>query len=311
MGKVKNIDLSEGWTANELSEDNTAPTKMPMRFHRKKHGYEYVFPEGSYTKVHQFYRYVPRFLEKNTGRPFDEVYSEYCEKVPERIGDVDTRDAFRRYFIQDHGASHYWYYYMQGYYVDKKGNIRRGYIKRNKRNKGIYELWEEEPKVYHICDKGFVSRFPRTCRLLYEVIGAERYHYLVTADKIPEAVLDKIKCEAMWKLSPKITEIANEEAGRKDYLSGEWVFHDMFPKHVEGKMVTLEKGDGRYEQYQAEQEDAKKKQQRVWKKQKEAELEEVARVNAERRKELEIANIVDRDRLGFDGRSFKKDPEKC
>lgn len=309
MGRVKNIDLSEGWSANELSDDNVSPSRMSMRFRKKKRGYEYVFPDGSYTKAHQFYRYVPRFLSKNVGRPFDEVYSEFCEKVPERIGDVDTREAFRRYFVQDHGAPHYWYYYMQGYYVDSKGNIRRGYIKRNKHNKGIYELWEEDPKVYHIFDEGFSKKFPRTCNLLYWMIGTDRYNYLVMADKIPEAVLEKIKSDVMYKLSPKITEVANEEAGRKVYVTGECVFHDMFPRYVEGKRITLEKGDGKYEQYQAEQADAKKKRLRQWKEIKEVELEEVARVNAERRKEEEAKNIVDRDRLGFDDRSFKKDPE--
>ena len=83
----KNVNLSDGWVASELHEDNFAPKQLSMRKHvTKKTGrtgkYEYMWPDGSYTKQGRLRRYIPRLIKKNVGRSFDAVFFKVLYSIP-------------------------------------------------------------------------------------------------------------------------------------------------------------------------------------------------------------------------------------
>ena len=84
----------------------------------------------------------------------------------------------------------------------------------------------------------------------------------------------------------------------------------LFIRKTDTPFTTIKKGDNMYVQYQAEDSDAKKRKQREHQKELKERYEAALRKLWEIQEQERKQNIIDRDRLGFDNMSFKKEKEE-
>jgi hypothetical protein len=107
--------------------------------------------------------------------------------------------------------------------------------------------------------------------------------------------------------SLQITQAAKDD-GYRSYFCND-VFREIFTKHTDTPTFKTDKHDSKYIQYREEQQDAKKREHREYLKEREEKYEEALRQLWEIQEKERKQNIIDRDRLGFDNMSFKKEKE--
>lgn len=102
------------------------PTRLGMkRTYNKKSNPEdpemrdLHYHEGS-SNMKWFYTYTDNFIQSRCGLKYDDVYSEYCHKMPYWYGDVNTRKWFNEILFNDSWHSRHW----KRFYVDDAGVIK-------------------------------------------------------------------------------------------------------------------------------------------------------------------------------------------
>lgn len=309
MAKIKNYNLSEGWNASDISNQNFAPKKLPMRLHESKNKTkpEYVWPDGAYTKQGCLWRYIPRLIEKNEGKPFDEVYSKFCQKYPAYLGSMNTREVFKGFF-ENFGKFYGYTYRGRNFkaYVDDDGIIRLNKLKASRRRGKFSVPMDDEVIVYYKANLKYLKNHPNLDRYIYSLIGYDMYHFITTVDKISETL--GLKLYALFeKHHNNLVQAIEEDDGPQMYV---FPFKEMFERIVERDSIDLEKGSPEYIKYRAERADAKKRELREWKEQNKVAYEAALRKLKELEQQKKEKDIIDRDRLGFDNKSFKKEKEE-
>ena len=312
---MKNVDLSTGWTADELHEDNKSPGHLSMRKHlTKKTGrtgrYEYMWPDGSFTKQGRLYRYIPRLLKKNIGKSFDAVFSKFCLEYPEVIGGLNTREVFKNHFNEYKPYSGRWMH-TNNFFIDSQGRIQCEQSKRRRKQKGRLEFWDEEPSYYYALNKDYLRRHHSVDNALYNIIGKELYYYINDTEKIPEKVVSKIRtiCLQYRNTYDRIINSYKNDTGEECVHITD-ILDSLFHRKTDASFTTIIKGDDAYTQYRAEQSDLKKRRQREYQEEQKERYEAALRKLWEIQEQERKQNIIDRDRLGFDNMSFKKEKEE-
>lgn len=102
-------------------EDCLFPKKLKMkRSYDKRSNIEnpdmqkLTYHEGS-SNMKWYYTYTDHFIASREGLKYDDVFSEYCQKMPYWYGDINTRKWFNELLFDT---------YWNSYYVDDEGIIR-------------------------------------------------------------------------------------------------------------------------------------------------------------------------------------------
>lgn len=107
-------------------EDCSFPKKLKMkRSYDKRSNIEnpdmqkLTYHEGS-ANMKWFYTYTEHFIQSRCGLKYDDVYSEYCQKMPYWYGDVNTRKWFNELLFDNSWHNRHW----KMFYVDDEGVIK-------------------------------------------------------------------------------------------------------------------------------------------------------------------------------------------
>ena len=287
-------------------ELTSMPNKTSMRMHlRRNDRYDYDYPNGHYTKAKELYHYIPKLLKKSIGKSFAKVFSKFCKKYPEYIGDINTRETFKKEFVEYNSRSYRGHIYAD-YCIDSQGRIQVVKPVYEKKSKRKVDFFVGTPVYYYTLNVQFLKSHPTLDSCLYRIIGRNLYDFCKNEPKIVERVYNKIM-DLLHAKSLQITQAANDD-GYRSYFYND-VFGEIFTKHTGTPTFKTDKHDSKYIQYREEQQDAKKREHREYLKEREEKYEEALRQLWEIKEKERKQNIIDRDRLGFDNNSFKKEKE--
>ena len=315
---MEDIDLSTSCMADELHEDNYVPKQLSMRKHLTKKSdrtgsYEYMWPDGAYTKQGRLRRYVPRLIEKNVGRSFDAVFSKFCTQYPEYIGTTNTRELFKEHFYEyNNERSRRWRYI--DFCIDKQGRIAYIDKDKKKRKNSNLEFYTDEPETYYILNRSLLNKYPELDNCVYQLIGKKIYNYITMEDKINVKVYHKV--------DNILKDYINREKllravgyNDKDYHPGyhhkyAYIFDNIFIRKCDTPIIEYKKGSDEYIQYQKEKSDKAKRRERERQIEQTEQYEALLRQLWERQQKDKAEDIITRDRLGFDKMSFRKEKEE-
>lgn len=159
---------------------------------------------------------------------------------------------------------------------------------------------------YYTLNVQFLKSHPTLDSCLYRIIGRNLYDFCKNEPKIIERVYNKVM-DLLHAKSLQITQAAKDD-GYRSYFCND-VFREIFTKHTDTPTFKTDKHDSKYIQYREEQQDAKKREHREYMKERAEKYEEALRQLWEIQEKERKQNIIDRDRLGFDNMSFKKEKE--
>lgn len=315
---MEDIDLSTSCVADELHEDNYAPKQLSMRKHlTKKSGrtgrYEYMWPDGAYTKQGRLRRYVPRLIEKNIGRSFDAVFSKFCSQYPEYIGTTNTRELFKEHFYEySDERSRRWKYI--DFCIDKQGRIAHIDKDKKKYKNSNLEFYTDEPETYYILNRPLLKKYPELDNCIYQLIGKKIYNYITMEDKINVKVYHKI--DNILKNSVNREKLLrsigyNDENYHPGYYNEyAYIVDGIFIRKCDTPTIELKKGSDGYVQYQKEKSDKAKRRARERQIERQEQYEALLRQLWEQQQKDKAEDIITRDRLGFDNMSFRKEKEE-
>ena len=288
--------------------EDYSPNRLSMRKRENKRGeILFEYPYGSNVKLHHIYQYIPKLLEKSIGKSFSKVFSKFCEKYPENIGGLNTREEFKSHFTEYN--SYGFRGQKQGdFFIDKQGRIQHMIkpYKNGKKNKKEYYV--DTPVYYYKLNKSFLYNHPIFASGVYRIIGDYLYGFCIEEEKIPENIYLKIYL-LLDKHYPKLRDMLIED-GYNFYYSYNFscdLINNLFIKKCDTETITVKTTDNDYIKYIKEQNDAKKRKYREYLKEREERYEEALRKINELKEKEKKQNIIDRDRLGFDNMSFKKE----
>ena len=305
---------------SQVEDFETTPKKIKIRWREYKNckRQERVY-DKSYYHVSDFYDKCRRFIRANVGRNFDKVFSEFCQKYPKFIKDINTR----AHFIDEFRRGVHNTYFFNEFYTDNQNRIQL--VKREPRKKcGItyYDGNEVEigilinstllnhPKIFsYFCNKVDKDTF----MMLYYGSGEitpEQYRKIFWRNHAEE-----------YELSLLVEEIIRERChvGFKGFgyqPNATYVQRNLghlFKEYYKGGKVTIHKKDKDYDKIRYELEDLNRKLNREYKRAEKEYVDNIIGSVFERRKERDrikaaeerAKDIITRDRLGFDEYSFK------
>lgn len=267
-----------------------APKHLPYRFNidkenRIRDSWEDRWEKRSLNeKYWQQCRRVDALLEKSIGKPFSEVYSKVCHEYPKLM---HWGKSLKEYFMDQFHQNYRYYSYIGHYYVDEEGLIQYMKKERPKKSKRrsivlIDKSRLPEYKVNH--DE--IQNHTSLMNTIYYTMGKEAYYRLLDSDTISEKFYNEIKQAT-------------------HYDSGVFKIIDrMVWKHEYDK--HLHKWE--YKRIKAEDEDARKKKLREYRKEQEEYKDGLVQYLTWKRKQEAHPepDEQNRDRHGFDEWSFKK-----
>ena len=308
----KNINLTEGWVANDLHEANMGPKHLPMRMRarNKFDKYDYEYPDGSYTRQGRMWRYIPRLLEKNVGKSFDKVFSKFCNEYPEFIGSMNTREAFKKHFVE-YNANQWFTWYKVRYCIDDAGRIQKLDKPHRFKHQKSHEFFTGTPEYYYVLNQSFLKQHPTFDACFYNIVGAKIYDFCKTEEKIPVRFAEKVKSLISGGVNEmKLEKALIEDGGERRYYEVYDCFHRLFTQKTDTPSFTLDKHDDAYIQHREEEKDKVKRQAREREREKREEYDALMRQLWEIQEKEKQQDIIDRDRLGFDKMSFKREKEE-
>ena len=175
--KHKNGDLEE------------LPKKLSMR-NSAKYGNcnwkPYVYHNSR--KLKMVYHKIDHFLKSSIGKKFDDVYSEFRQKFPERCAHVDLVENFKSSFreYQDHYIS----WENSSYYVDENGLIQNDYVRRTKPKTAKINV-RSTVVEYSFSDEVFKDK--RLLDVVMTYLPGNYYNYLIPGVTFSAKVYNFIK----------------------------------------------------------------------------------------------------------------------
>jgi hypothetical protein len=147
------------------------PNRASMRMHlRRNDRFDYDYPNGHYTKAKELYHYIPKLLKKSIGKSFAKVFSKFCEKYPEYIGDINTRETFKKEFAEYNSRCYRGHIYAD-YCIDSQGRIQVVKPVYKKKSKRKVEFFVGTPVYYYTLNVQFLKSHPTLDSCLYRIIG--------------------------------------------------------------------------------------------------------------------------------------------
>ena len=175
--KHKNGDLEE------------LPKKLSMR-NSAKYGNcnwkPYVY--HSSRKLKMIYHKIDHFLKSGIGKKFDDVYSEFRQKFPERFAHINLIENFKSSFREY--QDHYINCENSSYYVDENGLIQNDYVRRTKPKTAKINV---RSKVIEYSFTDYVFKDKRLLDIITTYLPGNYYKYLIQGVTFSERVHDSIK----------------------------------------------------------------------------------------------------------------------
>lgn len=312
-----------------LKHKNGDLEELPMRLSMRnsaKYGNcnwkPYVY--HSSRKLKMIYHRIDHFLKSSIGKKFDDVYSEFRQKFPERFAHVDLVENFKSSFreYQDHHTN--WEH--SSYYVDKNGLIQNDYV-RPKKNKVVRINKQYKETKYSFSDYVYNDR--KLLDIVQDYLPGNYHKYLIKGTYFTEK-LHKNFIHYLFKKSvkEKVTSLYSEywffKKGIYHAFETNWVWEGnkfrfkkssvsnsgleelLFRKHIIEEYDEVEIGSP---EFIRNFEDNRKKNaaiERIHNKELEKEREALLHDLLQERKAKEKEeNELIRDRHGFDDHSFK------
>lgn len=284
--------MSEVEWYNELVDDSceldNAPKHLPFRFNVDKNNKVKDSWEDKWDNNHTHDKYwqqckrIDALLTNSIGKPFDPVYSKVCNEYPKMMRwGMSLKDYFNNQFRT---PRYYWYPY---YFIDENGLIQY-YVPEKKHTKKRQFVISKSPSEY-VVNHDEIQNHTALMNTIYYKMGADAYYRLLDSDKITEKFYNEIK--AATDYDPGVGKIIDH----------------MVTRYVYDK--NLHKAE--YRKLKAEDEDFRKKQIREEKKRVESQRNGLVQyLTWKRKNEGRENDIQNRDRHGFDDKSFKKEKEE-
>ena len=288
---LKNNRMSELDWYIDLVDDNceldNAPKHLPFRFNVDKNNKVKDSWEDKWDNNHTHDKYwqqckrIDTLLENSIGKPFDIIYSKVCHEYPKMIRwGMTLKDYFNNQFKM---PRYYWYSY---YFVDENGLIQRH--EPEKRTKK-HQIVISTPNAEYVVNHDEIQNHTALMNTIYYRLGADKYYRLLDSDKITEKFYNEIK--AATDFDPAVGKIVDR----------------MVTRYVYDK--NLHKAE--YKKIKAEDEDFRKKKLREEKNRIESYRDGLVQyLTWKRKNEGREDDIQNRDRHGFDDKSFKKEKEE-
>lgn len=311
--KHKNGDLEE--LPNKLSMRNSAKygncNWKPYVYHNSR-------------KLKMIYHKIDHFLKSSIGKKFDDIYSEFRQKFPERFAHINLVENFKSSFreYQDHYVS----WENSSYYVDENGLIQNDYVRQTKPKTAKINVRSKVIK-YSFTDVVFKDK--RLLDIVATYLPGNYYKYLIKGVTFSERVHDSIKHyltkdnvrKAITPLYPNMwfvdrggyfcTENTYKWTGSHYVKTGTTINNAgiellVFNKHVIEDCDIVER---KSKAFRRSIQDNLKTQNSIRRsREKQLELEREALLHdllQERKKKEKEENELIRDRHGFDDHSFK------
>lgn len=289
---LKNNKMSELDFYNDVVDDNCklddAPKHLPFRFNVDKNNKVNDSWEDRWDNKHTNDKYwqqckrIDALLTNSIGKPFDIVYSKVCNEYPKMMRwGMSLKDYFNNQF------RHPRYYRYPYYFIDENGLIQASKPETKKKTRSIIKYNHDKPVEYKVNHDEIQNHTP-LMNTIYYTMGAEAYYRLLDSEYISEKFYNQIK-----------------EATHYDNAVGV-IIDRLVTRHVYDK--NLHKVE--YKKIKSEDEDFIKKKLREEKKQIEEEKCGLLQyLTWKRKNEGREDDIQNRDRHGFDDKSFKKEKE--
>lgn len=293
---LRNSRLTELDFYNEFVDDNcqldNTPKHLPFRFNLDKNNNIQDSWEDGWDSDHQHDNYwqqckrIDALLDKSIGKPFDEIYSKVCHEYPKMIRWGMT---LKDYFNNQFKPNCYWGRGKSGpYYVDENGLIQENKPEpRRKKKYTIIRDINKEPE-YRVNHNEIQNQIT-LMNTIYYTMGKDAYYRLLDSETISERFYNDLK-----------------QATHYDYALDK-IIDKMVWRYVYDK--NLHKTE--YKRIKAEDKDFQKKRERENKKLREEQRDGLVQYLTWIRKNKDRENDVqNRDRHGFDNKSFKKEKEE-
>lgn len=278
---MKNI-LKNVNTTDDLDEIYDYPIHLPYRFNLNKNNEVRDSWEDKWDNNHKHDKYwqqckrIDALLEKSIGKPFDEVYSKVCSEYPKMIcWGESLKDYFNKQFRQPkYGGGYYW--------IDNNGLIQYENYTRRVKHRGIIRRNIDKDPEYRV-NHDEIQNYTSLMNTIYYNMGKEAYYRLLDSDVISEKFYNDIKRATNY--DSNVNNIIDKMVWKLTYDK------------------NLHKSE--YKRVKAEDDDYKKKLKREKDKLNEKYKENLLKYVEWKRKQPETDDIIERDRLGFDDKSFK------
>lgn len=291
--KIYNIDYAEDYLPKKISM-----RKIEYNSGKIKQNYHLGFNN----KLRIFYAYLNNLLKNSIGKSFDSIFSKFCKNIPEYISYVNTRTIFKDCFIEYKTIRNYISYY-DTYTIDKNGCIQY-YCERRKTPRNDIEIRTDN---YHYeINPDIFLKYYNLNNLICKILGEKEYFSIKLTNKI-----DKSKYRKLINIIDR-HHYKLHEALKKDNVDiyYGYIYSFIFKKIYDEPTQIIQRGTKEFKRFYKEKSDKDKKEQRNKEQKLMIEYEENLRKTLEIRKNELKQNLIDRDRLGFDDNSFKKDKEK-
>jgi len=281
--KIKNLEAADAM-----------PFRQSMR---KSSGYDSW--DDDYSGVYFDDRYMIRFIEKNIGKQFNEVYANFLYRLSKSHLSKDVYEHKRSEFISLLDGSRCWarFTVIDGV-ISKKDDHR----------------WKGDRNVYiYPDDNEYVYRFKADAlnyeqdRYLFISLGADVYNRLME-DYIDEVFYTK-HLYLISKIIDKYMPIRTRRYRNGYTYTWKQSFsdYDYFVRYNTTEPTVLKPGTSERRKYQAEKSSGQRKMSREEKRRREAYIDEVYQRDFERRKRMDAENDEKIIRHGFDLKtSFRK-----
>jgi hypothetical protein len=263
-----------------------------------------------YDHCSKFLSEMYTFIDGHIGQNFDVVFKKFCEKFPKHTERYNTRVEFLEAFKKHEFAEAGWY----EYWVDDNNNIQKGKDRKAPR-KTVKKYYDNEPTYKAVYPNSWRIKKSNTLQhYIYQVLGKDALDIILNKNEIPVNQFNALFRDSgnEFYIKRTIESIAKNELNMADRWTkdgSQSIFDQLFPTYEYRRYDTLYEGTPAYIQYMKEKEDAKRKDERERKKNREIYLDNLLYTIEQKRKLAEISkNIIDRDRLGFNEESFIGEP---
>ena len=290
--KLSELDLYNDEVFDNCEWDN-APKHLPFRFNIDKcnkvqDSWEDKWESGhSDDKYWSECKHVMSILEQSVGKPYADVYSKVCRDFT----NVYKWGRTAKQYFKDQFERPEWYNkkYYGYYYIDENNLIQYHKPERCKKKRRVVYGYDNQKPVTYKVNHDEIQNHTTLMNTIWYMMGSEKYYKLIDSNEISEKFYNEIKQathfdEGVYKII--------------DRLVWKWEYDK-----------NLHKSE--YKRVRAEDADAEKKRLRDNKKLREEYKDNLIQYIEWKRKQ-EIHPEPDeqnRDRHGFDDKSFKKEKE--
>lgn len=305
---------------SQLEDFESAPSRIKIQWKERKNGRrQELVNDKEWYHFSDFYDECKRFIRANVGRNFDKVFSEFCQKYPKFVNDINTRahfmDEFRR-------GVHNTYFFNE-FEIDNQNRIQL--VKREPRKKRGITYYDGNDVEIGILINRTLLNHPKIFSYFVNKVDKDTFMMLYYGNgEITPEQYRKIFCRNHadeYSLSVLIDEIMRERC-HMGFKGFDWqpnttyvhrsLWH-LFREYYKSGKLTIHKKDKDYDKIRYELEDLNRKLDREYKRAEKAYVDNILGNVFERRKEQDrikaaqerAKDIITRDRLGFDEYSFK------